>query len=147
MPFHRILVGVDGSPGGESATRIGGEIATLGKAEVLIVHVAPLPPIVPGIDQAIADATWSYLEDSAERAIADASSILDDMGVKHEHIVRPGSPADVILDIVEERDVDLVIVGHRGFGPVRRLLLGSVSSKLAHHLTCALLLAPVPEQA
>jgi len=34
-------------------------------------------------------------------------------------------------------------VGHRGFGAMKRFILGSVSSKLAHHARCALMLAPV----
>jgi nucleotide-binding universal stress UspA family protein len=146
MPFHRILVGVDGSPGGEAATRLGGQLAALGESDVLLVHVVPLPPIVPAIDQAISEASLSYLEDEAERAVARAAAALDEMGVKHEEIIRPGSPADVMLSVAAERDADLIVVGHRGFGAVKRLILGSVSSKLAHHVSCALLLAPVPDE-
>ena len=39
-------------------------------------------------------------------------------------------------------DLDLLVVGARGYGPVRRLLLGSTSAKLARHAACPLLVAP-----
>ena len=39
-------------------------------------------------------------------------------------------------------DLDLLVVGARAYGPVRRLLLGSTSTKLARHAACPLLVAP-----
>lgn len=145
MAFKRILIAVDGSPGAESATRLGGELAVGHEAEVLVVHAVPLPPIVPGVDQAISDESINYLEEGAEAAVGSAVAILEDMGVKSEPIIKPGAPADIILDTAEDRNVDVIVVGHRGYGAMRRLIMGSVSSKLAHHARCALLLAPVEE--
>ena len=146
MPFKKILIAVDGSHGAESATRLGGELAVGHDAEVLLVHAVPLPPIVAGIDQAISEESLDYLEKSAEAAIGSAVEILEAMGVKSESIIKPGSPADIVLDVADDRDVDVIVVGHRGYGTMRRLILGSVSSKLAHHARCALLLAPVEEE-
>ena len=145
MPFKRILIAVDGSAGGLSATRLGGEMAAGHDSEVLLVHAVPLPPIVADVDQSISEQSLTYFEDVAERTLTTAGDILDQLDVKHEAIVRPGSPADVVLDVAENRDVDLIVVGHRGYGAMKRFLLGSVSSKLAHHARCALLLAPVTE--
>ncbi len=143
MPFHRILIAVDGSQGGLSATRLGGELAEGQDAEVLLVHAVPLPPIVPGVDQTISDESMAYLERTAEDALTAAEDLLATMDVKAERVVHAGSPAEVILGVAEERAADVIVVGHRGFGAVKRLILGSVSSKLAHHARCAVLLAPV----
>ena len=143
MPFKTILVAVDGSPGAQSATRIGGEMAAGRDAQVLLVHAAPLPPLVPG--QALSEESLSNLEETASAALSAAEEILADLNVEGERVVRAGSPADVILSVAEDRDVDLIIVGHRGFGAMKRFVLGSVSSKLAHSSRCALLLAPVAE--
>lgn len=143
MPFKRILIAVDGSHGGISATRIGGEMAEGRDAEVVLVHAVPLPPMVPGVDQAISEESLNYLEETADSALAGAEGILAEMSVTAERVVRAGSPAEVILSVAEERDVDIIVVGHRGFGAMKRFILGSVSSKLAHHARCALLLAPV----
>ena len=146
MPFKKILIAVDGSPGGLSAVRLGGEMAEGREAEVMLVHAVPLPPMVPGVDQAISEESLDYLEETADTALSAAEGILADMNVKGERIVRAGSPAEVILGVAEDRDVDVIVVGHRGFGAMKRFILGSVSSKLAHHARCALLLAPVEEE-
>lgn len=146
MTLKRILIAVDGSPGASSATRLGGELALGSEAEVLVVHAVPLPPIVVGGDQAIFDESLDYLERSAAAAVAEAVDVLESMDVKVESIIRPGAAADVILSIAETRDVDAIVVGHRGYGAVRRFIMGSVSSKLAHHARCAVVLAPVPDE-
>jgi nucleotide-binding universal stress UspA family protein len=146
VPFDRILIAVDGSDGGMSAVRVGGELAEGRHPDVLLVHAVPLPPLVPGVDQAISDESLAYLEDRAETALLAAEEALAGFNVKPERIIRAGSPADVILSVAEERGVDVIVVGHRGFGAMKRFILGSVSSKLAHHARCALLLAPVSEE-
>ncbi len=147
MTLKRILVATDGSRGGEAATRLGGDIALGHDAEVLLVHVVPLPPLVYGVDQDISEEVTDYYEDSAEKAVTLSAAILDEMGVESEQILQVGRAADVILDIAEERDVDMIVVGHRGLGAMRRFVLGSVSSKLSHAAKCALLLAPVSDEA
>ncbi len=143
MPFARIVVGVDGSAGGEAATKLGGELARRHESVVYLVHAVPLPPLVVGVDQAISDESLEYLETVAEVALGKATATLDEMGVRHEQIVRPGGAADLILDVAADTMADLIVVGHRGLGAMKRFILGSVSSKLAHHAKCALLLAPV----
>lgn len=147
MPFDRILIAVDGSEGGRSAARLAGELAgERDDVEVLLVHAVPLPPMVPGVDQAISDESLNYLEDSAERALEACEDILAETNVKGERVIRAGSPAEVILNVADDRNADIIVVGHRGFGAMKRFILGSVSSKLAHHARCALLLAPVSEE-
>ena len=145
MPFSKILIAVDGSHGGLSAARLGGEMAEGRYAEVLLVHAVPLPPIVPGVDQTISEESLNYLEETADTALSAAEGVLAEMNLKGERVIRAGSPAEVILSVAEDRDVDVIVVGHRGFGAMKRFILGSVSSKLAHHARCALLLAPVEE--
>ncbi|KAA0236242.1 MAG: TRAP-T-associated universal stress protein TeaD [Acidimicrobiales bacterium] len=145
MAFERILAGTDGSRGGEAATRVGGELARAFGAELILVHVVPMPPLVYGVDQAISDELNEYLEQEAREVMARAGEILGESGVDYEQVVQPGRAADVLLDIAEERKVDMIVVGHRGLGSVKRFVLGSVSSKLSHAAQCALVLAPVPQ--
>ena len=49
---------------------------------------------------------------------------------------REGDPADAILDVAEENDADLVLVGNKGMTGARRFLLGSVPNKISHHSPC-----------
>jgi nucleotide-binding universal stress UspA family protein len=143
MSFKTILIAVDGSPGAQSAARIGGELAEGRDAKVLLVHAAPLPPLVPG--QPLSEESLVAMDEMAQAAFAAAEGILAELSVEGERVVLAGSPADVILTVAEDRDADVIVVGHRGFGAMKRFVLGSVSSKLAHQARCALLLAPVAE--
>ena len=51
-----------------------------------------------------------------------------------------GHPADVILCVGEEESCDLIVLGSRGLGEVKRFLLGSVSDAVAHHAYCPVLI-------
>lgn len=53
-----------------------------------------------------------------------------------------GPPAEIILHYLEEVDADLVVLGTRGFGAIRRALIGSVASTIARRATCPILLVP-----
>ena len=53
--------------------------------------------------------------------------------------VRVGAPVEHIVAAADDPGIDLVIVGARGFGPIKRLLLGSVSERVLHHAPCAVL--------
>jgi len=143
MAFKTILIGVDGSPGAQSAARIGGEMAQGRDAVVLLVHAAPLPSLSPG--QPLSEESLAAMDETATAAFEAAEGILAELNVKAERVVLAGAPADVVLGVAEDRDADVIVVGHRGYGAMKRFILGSVSSKLAHQARCALLLAPVPE--
>lgn len=145
MPFDRILVAVDGSRGGLSATRIARDMAVWNDAQVIVVHAVPMPPVVLDTDQEISDQSIAWLEERAEQAVARAAEVLEEKGVAYERVIRAGGAAEVVLDVAEEHDVDLIVVGHRGLSAAKRAILGSVSSKLAHHARCAVLLAPVDD--
>ncbi len=117
-------------------------IRVLTTAQTVLQGTTPTVEDVQDISEEVTD----YYEDSAEKAVALSAAILDEMGVESERIIHVGRAADVILDIAEERDVDMIVVGHRGLGAMRRFVLGSVSSKLSHAAKCALLLAPVTDE-
>ncbi len=47
-----------------------------------------------------------------------------------------GDPANVIIEIVNSKDYDLVVLGTRGMNVFKELVLGSVSIKVMHHAKC-----------
>ncbi len=54
--------------------------------------------------------------------------------------MREGDPAQTLLDVAEEEGADLIAVGARGQGALRRFALGSVSAKLSHNTPVSLLI-------
>ena len=79
------------------------------------------------------------LREAAETAMAAASERLPE-GVRASAKVLTGSPAEVLAD--EADSADLLVTGSRGYGPVRRVLLGGVSSKLVRSSPCPVLVVP-----
>ena len=57
-----------------------------------------------------------------------------------ETFARQGDAADAILDVAEEQDSDLIVIGHRGMTGAKRFLLGSVPNKVSHHAPCSVLI-------
>ena len=61
------------------------------------------------------------------------------LGVSPAMLTRFGSPADEICRTAEEMGADLIVLGSRGAGATRRLLLGSVAERVVRHAGCSVL--------
>ena len=51
-----------------------------------------------------------------------------------------GDPADAILNVAEQTDADLIVVGNKGMTGARRFLLGSVPNNVSHHAPCSVII-------
>lgn len=76
----------------------------------------------------------------AHEDVAKAHAFLRERGVESEMKIEHGDPAEVILDEARRGGYDMVVTGTRGRGPLARLLLGSVSHKIADSAPCTLLI-------
>ena len=65
---------------------------------------------------------------------------LDLKDVDWSKIVRLGKPADVILDVIKEKNIDLVMMGSTGKGALKRLFLGSVAERVAREVPCSFII-------
>ena len=66
---------------------------------------------------------------SAEETLAEASDLLSAAGVEHETLLLDGAPAAALAQATDDKAVDLIVVGHRGLGALKRIVLGSVSAR------------------
>jgi nucleotide-binding universal stress UspA family protein len=138
--FERIVVGTDGSETATLAVKTAIELARLAKSKLEIVSAyEPIPQDrlkregegIPGdVSQVVNPREDVQLV--LDRAAAEAKKAKVDV-VTHP---REGDPADAILDVAEENDADLVLVGNKGMTGARRFLLGSVPNKISHHSPC-----------
>ena len=140
-----IVVGVDGSDGSVEALRFALKEAKVRGAELKAVNAWHVPPAVYGAGWAPAGpdldefrkVARSALEQSLEKAGASSA------GVTVTSLLVEGQPADVLC--AEAKDADLLVVGSRGLGGFRGLLLGSVSQQVVHHAPCPVVVMPHAE--
>ena len=78
------------------------------------------------------------LKDRCEEDLKEFEEMNED-GVKISSIIREGSPANVILDVAVEEDIDLIVIGSSGKSGFDRFILGSVSDKVVNAAKCPVL--------
>jgi nucleotide-binding universal stress UspA family protein len=87
------------------------------------------------------DLQWAISpREDVDATLESAAAIARDVGVTVETFPRQGDPADAILDVAEEREADLIVVGNKGMTGAKRFLLGSVPNKVSHHAPCSVLI-------
>jgi nucleotide-binding universal stress UspA family protein len=142
--FKSIVVGTDGSDTANQAVRQAVELAlAVGASIDLVSAYAPVPAqrLSEERRQAPEDLQWAITpREDVDATLAAAAEIAQQAGVDVEVFPRQGDPADAILDVAEERDADLIIVGNKGMTGAKRFLLGSVPNKVSHHAPCSVLI-------
>src|SRR3954453_11031675 len=78
--------------------------------------------------------------EDVEAPLKDAAENVEGAGVKVDPFAREGDAADAILDVAEETNADLIVVGNKGMTGTKRFLLGSVPNKVSHHAPCSVLI-------
>ncbi len=86
------------------------------------------------------DALTQSTQKSAEQAIARVVAVVGDLAMRLDTMVRSGSPADEIVETARAIDANLIVLGSRGWGEMRAVLLGSVSERVLHHAHCPVLI-------
>ncbi len=84
------------------------------------------------------DASYRYLQLMAEQILENANKIAFKQGVKDAVTrIEDGDPAHEILESANRESADLIVVGSRGLGDLKGLLMGSVSHKVSQHAKCS----------
>jgi nucleotide-binding universal stress UspA family protein len=140
--MNTIVVGVDGSQGSIEALRFAIEEAKTRKAGVKAVNAWHVPVMAYNsglIPMPVDPADYKKIATTAvDSALAQVAESVN--GVSVTPVIRQGQAAEVLVD--EAKDAELLVVGSRGLGGFRGLLLGSVSQQCAHHAPCPTVVVP-----
>jgi nucleotide-binding universal stress UspA family protein len=129
--FGTILLAVDGSEHSEKAVELAKRLATATNDEVVVTHVTELLPArfqtFPGVDtmvdQEAVEFTKGYVAE------------LEETGVKARSELRSsqyGGIARVLVNVAEDLDAGMIVMGSHGRGDLSALLMGSVAHKVLH---------------
>ncbi len=136
--FNKILLAVDGSDHSQKAAKLAGNLARLSAGSLQMITVYEEVPSYlgePNLSQAIAERSAK-----AQKIIDESTQEIGDIPGNYEAEILSGDPAETILRVIEVNDIDLVIMGTRGRGGIKSLLLGSQSHKVVSAAPCPVLL-------
>ncbi|HYB24179.1 MAG TPA: universal stress protein [Solirubrobacteraceae bacterium] len=142
--FKSIVVGTDGSDTATQAVRQAIDLAVaIGAKLELVSAYSPVPAhrLDEERREAPEDMQWAISpREDVDATLEAAAAMASEAGVQAGVYARQGDPADAILDVAEERESDLIIVGNKGMTGAKRFLLGSVPNKVSHHAPCSVLI-------
>ncbi len=142
--FKSIVVGTDGSDTATQAVRQAVDLARAVGAKLEVVSAyepVPAQRLAEERRQAPEDLQWAINpREDVDATLERAAEIARAAGLEVAVYARQGDPADAIIDVAEEQEADLVIVGNKGMTGAKRFLLGSVPNKVSHHAPCSVLI-------
>ena len=136
MEIKNILVPVDGSEGSDRAITHAISIAEVCEAKLSFLYVANINQLA--INACLSDAILEAVT-KAGNVILDRAMEMVPSGIEKEAFSETGSPAVVILDFATSNNADLIVMGSRGLGIVKGVLLGSVSQYIVEQARCPVL--------
>ena len=138
MMYKKILVPTDGSEFAKKAQKHALFLSKVSGAEIIAVSVTennfinglPLDDEVYQLNQILKERSEENLKEFDE---------LNEDDLKITHVIREGSPARVILEVAQEEDIDLIVMGSSGKSGFDRFIMGSVADKVVNSAKCAVL--------
>ncbi len=136
--FENILLAVDGSEHAWRAARMAADLARTVQARTLRVVVAfdPIPPYLgePNLQFAI-----SARLKRAEEILQQALEVVGQLPAEVRTELIEGPAAEAIINVAATHRSDVIVIGTRGMGTLRGLILGSTAQKVVSHAPCPVL--------
>jgi len=124
--YKKIVCATDGSDTADHAQRVAASIAKAFRAGLILVH-------------------GCIREDDGVPLLAAAKDALKAEGVTPATELREGDPVEIIVEIADQKDAGLIVIGSRGLGRTKRFFLGSVSHSVSYHAPCDVLVVRQPK--
>lgn len=136
--FDNVMFPTDFSPNAAIAFGFLKRIASHGLKKVTLVHIQDQAKIDPHILYKLEE-----FNEVDEKRLQSLKNELLELGVKEVEIqLMYGSPTTKIMELIEDKDISLVVMGRQGKGYIKEIFLGSLSNNLARHASCSMLLIP-----
>jgi nucleotide-binding universal stress UspA family protein len=134
--LSKLLVPVDGS---ENSLRSLDHAIYLTKktgANITAMNVIENPPTVYVESQKLLNNLLANFRAESANILDKCKQIAEKSGVKIETVIGEGDAASTIVGYAEKGNFDTIIIGRRGLGRFKEMMLGSISNKVLHHAKC-----------
>jgi nucleotide-binding universal stress UspA family protein len=130
MKPQTIVVGFDDTEPARRALARAADLAEAFDAKLVVTSVAP---ILVGVARTAGPLDPADTPKEHREQLQDARTLLEGRGIEADYVPAAGEPAETIVELADERNADLIVVGTHEPGILERLLGQSVSERVAHH--------------
>ncbi|HEY0201824.1 MAG TPA: universal stress protein [Burkholderiaceae bacterium] len=140
-----ILVPIDGTPVALQAVHTAIHLARQGlKCHVLLANVQAPATFYEIINEPNPQVLENVAEGAGQHTLAQAKALLGEAEIPHASEVVTGDPAHALLDLVDTRQIGMIVIGAHGKGWLRTALQGSVSQTLLQDAAVPVLVVKLP---
>lgn len=140
VAIKTILVAVDGSEYSEKAVKYACMIALPLEAEVYLLYVVPMLVNATPYQDTVSDQPFLALQKVGEDILARAKKLAEEHGCLAIDLISYGEAASRIIEIAEDKNADVIVMGSRGMSGLKRLFVGSTSDKVTRQARCPVLI-------
>lgn len=140
MAGEKLIVAYDGSLGSKKALMLGANLAQGLSAQLILLRVLDPAKL---IDSELNDVEKSRVvyKERYENSLSAGKDLVAHLGAAVQTVLLEGNPAETIIDYADQEHAKLIIVGTRGLGGFKRLLLGSMAQALVTYSDIPVLVA------
>ena len=148
FPFQKILCPTDFSDASMCGVKLGSEMAENYGSEIIIVNVHKPIPKLPTPRIEASDVTFDITAyeaeviKDAEKNLASLSDSILGKSLKPKLVVRLGRPAEEILKVAEEENVDAICIATHGRTGLAHIVFGSVAQRVVRRAQCIVVTVP-----
>jgi nucleotide-binding universal stress UspA family protein len=138
--LSKILVPVDGSENSLRAFEHAIYLAKNAGATITAMHVIEKPPTVYIESQKLLNDLLANFRAEAANILDKCQQLAAKSDVEIETVIGEGDAASNIVGYAQKGDYDTIIIGRRGLGRFKEMVLGSISNKVLHHAKCSVMI-------
>ncbi|UCE11547.1 MAG: universal stress protein [Candidatus Thorarchaeota archaeon] len=138
---REVLLGVDGSEAAARAATVAFELAEMTESKLFILHVLSTPTITQYsmMSDANLDEVMAKYRENGKKLLKGYGAAAEDFGVKCELVLEEGLPADRIISVAKEKDVDIIVMGSQGLETGKRPGMGGSTERVILGTDCPVL--------
>lgn len=139
--FNNILVAIDGSKMSEKVLNTATELALLHQAKLTVINVGKELVIPPNVVITDLEKILAEINRAGNELLQEAKEKLKAKGIEANTVFMQGSSISrLIVSVAHEHHHDLIVIGSRGLGNIKEMMLGGVSHKVIQLSKCPVLI-------